>query len=142
MERSPPPFGTKLPGVEYQPRPGAYALVFDPAGRVAIVHEEDDWYLPGGGIEAGETPEQALLREVREECACGVSIVQLFGDAIEFLATRSGRHLEVQARYFHASFVGTPTAHWLTPDEACGRVCRRGDAWAITEARNAPRARP
>ncbi len=135
MERPPPSFGTKLPDAEYTPRPGAYALVFDPAGRVAIVHEENDWYLPGGGIEAGETPEQALVREVHEECACGVSIAQLFGDAIEFLVTRSGRHLEVQARYFHASFVGASTAHWLAPEEACVRVRRRSDAWAITAAR-------
>lgn len=140
MERAPPPFGTKLPGVEYHPRPGAYALVFDAAGRVAIVHEEDDWYLPGGGIEAGETPEQALVREVREECACGVSIARLFGDAIEFLVTRSGRHLEVQARYFHASFVGESTAHWVTPQEARALVKRRSDAWAITTARNSARS--
>jgi 8-oxo-dGTP diphosphatase len=136
VEPTPPSFGTKLPGAEYKPRPGAYALVFDSTGRVAIVHEENDWYLPGGGIEAGETPEQALAREVREECACGVSIARLFGDAIEFLVTRSGRHLEVRARYFHATFLGTPTAHWLTPEEASTLVRRRSDAWAITAARD------
>lgn len=134
MERAPPSFGTKLPGVAYHPRPGAYALVFDPAGRVAIVHEEDDWYLPGGGLEAGETPEQALAREVREECACDVRIARVFGDAIEYLVTRSGRHLEVRARYFHASFLGAPAVHWLDPEDACARVRRQGDAWAITDA--------
>ena len=64
-------FGTKLPGAAYRPRPGAYALVLDDRGRVALVHEENGWYLPGGGLEAGETVEQALLREVRAECACG-----------------------------------------------------------------------
>ena len=135
MERSPPAFGSKLPGAEYHPRPGAYALVFDLAGRVAIVHEQD-WYLPGGGIEAGETPEQALVREVLEECACGVRIAAPFADAIEYLVTRDGRHLEVQARYFRASFVGTSTAVWLTPEEACERVRRRSDAWVIAAAAN------
>ena len=134
MERA-PVFGTKLPGLDYHPRPGAYALVFDAAGRVAIVHEEDDWYLPGGGLEPGETPEQALVREIREECACGIDIDAPFGDAIEYLVNRAGRPLEIRARYFHARFVGSPTATWLTPADACARVRRQSDAWAITSCR-------
>jgi G:T/U-mismatch repair DNA glycosylase/ADP-ribose pyrophosphatase YjhB (NUDIX family) len=52
-------------------REGARALVFDPAGRVLLVRfdfpQKTVWALPGGGVESGETPEQAASREVREE---------------------------------------------------------------------------
>ena len=137
MERAPPTFGTKLPGLAYHPRPGAYALVFDPAGRVALVFEDGEWYLPGGGLEAGETEEQALAREVQEECACGVRITALLGDAVEYLVNRAGRPLEVRLRYFHARFLGSPSATWVTPGDACARVRRKSDAWAITTAREA-----
>lgn len=40
------------------------------------------WALPGGGIEAGETPEQAAVREVAEETALEVKAVRIIGQRI------------------------------------------------------------
>ena len=49
-------------------RPSARALILR-EGKIAMVHSlKYDYYkFPGGGIEDGEDPVQALIREVREE---------------------------------------------------------------------------
>jgi len=52
-----------------QPR-SVVALVIKPDGQVLAVSRRDhpdDLGLPGGKIDPGETPEQALVRELREE---------------------------------------------------------------------------
>ena len=49
------------------------AALIDVDGRVLLAQRPDDkdmaglWEFPGGKIELGETPEQALIRELKEE---------------------------------------------------------------------------
>jgi putative (di)nucleoside polyphosphate hydrolase len=51
-------------------RAGAGAVILDKSGRVLVFERRDitgAWQFPQGGLEAGETPEEAVWREVQEE---------------------------------------------------------------------------
>ena len=65
----------------------AAAIIID-EGRIFATQRgygefKDGWEFPGGKIEQGETPKQALKREIREELDTEIEVGELF-DTVEY----------------------------------------------------------
>lgn len=60
---------------------GVAGALFDPEGRVLLVRHryKPGWYLPGGGVNRGEPPAIAVLRELAEEAGLSGGEAQFFG---------------------------------------------------------------
>jgi ADP-ribose pyrophosphatase YjhB (NUDIX family) len=64
--------------------------------KVAIVSVRNGEYfkIPGGGIETGETQEQAAIREAKEETGCDVNLIKEIGRS-SFVDENSVTHYSV-----------------------------------------------
>ncbi|RPK56185.1 RNA pyrophosphohydrolase [Streptomyces sp. ADI96-02] len=66
--------------------PVSTAIIVD-RGKVLMIRRQQRegkllWAFPGGGIEAGESPEQAAVRETAEEVGLEVKAVRVLGDRV------------------------------------------------------------
>jgi ADP-ribose pyrophosphatase YjhB (NUDIX family) len=61
--------------------PGGSALVIDQSGRILMQRRTDsgNWSLPGGVMDIGETLQQCVIREVKEETGLDITITGLLG---------------------------------------------------------------
>lgn len=77
-------------------RVAAYAVIVDEAGRLLLAHWHEGrpgaWTLPGGGLEAGEHPEDAVRREVQEETGFDVEVDELLGIRSRVIPARQRLH--------------------------------------------------
>jgi ADP-ribose pyrophosphatase YjhB (NUDIX family) len=100
-------------------------------GKVLLVRRArapayDLFTLPGGGVELGETLEQAVIREVKEETALDVAPVELVGFRQAIARDGDGRierHfviLPFAARYLSGEIAlneELAEGRWVTPQE-------------------------
>lgn len=109
-------------------------------GRVLIVRRARPpahglYTLPGGGVELGETLEQAVVRETREETALSIEPVELVGFRQAIVRDADGRverHFVILP--FAARFVGgeialneeLAEAQWLMPSDISGLKTTEG----------------
>ena len=77
------------------------------------------WEFVGGKVEPGETKEQALVRECREELAVAISVGEVFMEV-----DHDSPDLNIHLTLFNAAIIkGTPQLlehndiRWITPEE-------------------------
>jgi len=135
-------FGEPVAGETYKHRYVVSAVIVDGAGHIAVVRVGDRYFLPGGGIESGESEHETLMREAREECARGIVIGARLGEAVFHQHAPAYGGWTIHSVYYRADFgpkLGTApepdhTLLHMSPDEALGCLFRRSDAWAVTRA--------
>ena len=104
----------------------AIALM-DKAGRLLLAERPPGkkmaglWEFPGGKVEPGETPEQALVRECHEELAVTIAVSDL--EALTFASHGYDDFHLLMPVYLCRTWQGEPTPQegqeiaWVHPDE-------------------------
>ena len=135
-------FGERVSSDDYRPRQGAYGILLRD-GRIAVVqvgYTKFTYDLPGGGIDEGETPEQALKREYLEETGLEVKVGGLIAEFNHYMVHDDGTPYNNHARVYEVEFVAErPQAKveddheliWLPPLEVIKRLKREGYGWAM-----------
>lgn len=88
---------------------GVGAAIFNEEGKLFITkrgqkaqNERGMWEIPGGAIEFGETCEEAIRREIREEVDVDIEVLELLG--------------------IHDHIIPEEHQHWLAPTFICNIV--------------------
>lgn len=122
-------------------RMGAGVLVRDDAGRVLLVEPTytTSWELPGGSVEADESPRAACAREVEEELGLRLAVGRLL--CLEWQGPEPDRTESVMLVY-DGGVLPDPSTVRLPPDELRSfRFVEPGDLDVLLSERLARRAR-
>jgi 8-oxo-dGTP pyrophosphatase MutT (NUDIX family) len=124
----------------------AGGLVVDGA-RILLISTQSGrrWQLPKGHIEEGETPEQAAVREVREETGVSGRIVAPLSDVEYWFVERGTRRVHKRVDYFLLDYLSGTTAdfdarevsgaEWFSWDEGIAKLSFDNERKVAMQAR-------
>lgn len=130
--------GAPRADVQYTRRPGVYAIL-PRDGRLLVTYQSEPYpelQLPGGGIDPGEGPIQALHREVFEETGWKIGAVRRVGTFRRFTYMPE---YDLWAEKLCMIYLARPVrphgppleaghqAVWTDPDIAARELCNAGD---------------
>lgn len=127
-------FGVYNPAVNYKKRLAAYAVILNRERAVVVVQGKAFCFLPGGGTEDNESPEETVHREVREELGCTVRIIAKIGEAIQYFFADE-QNYEMFATFFLAEVIEqnicTAECEWvyLKQGEMAGKFFHDSHEW-------------
>lgn len=126
----------------YRLRRGAYAVIAGARGLL-LVDQDGELQLPGGGIDPGESPMQAIHREVREETGWRIALGRRLGGFRRFTWMPEygiWAHKVQQiwlARAVHRLGPPLEPGHipvWMPPAQAARRLGVEGDREMVRRA--------
>jgi len=133
-----PSFGVPQSGRRYVKRPGAYALIVRD-DRLLMVDENSGWFLPGGGLEEGESFAEALRREMLEETGYRIDapieltrVRQYALSQSEHVGWEKDCHI-FKARLTSRAGPGDCPLRWARPQEAIDELAHGRFRWVVAE---------
>lgn len=135
-------FGQQDKNQRYIARSAIYAVMTDlQTDKIAIIQKSDGkLFLPGGGIEAHETHEECLTREVLEETGIDVVISDFLGQASQYFYSQNETTYYLNEGYFYHCHAGQNTYDpieddhhliWIDPLSAIEGLFHAHQRWAV-----------
>lgn len=142
--RNAPQFGQPDLGRAYPDRPAAFAIV-ERDGKVAVARVTFErgggrLDLPGGGLDPGETAQEACIRECGEEVGLRIAIEAEVARADHYFVNEDDSRVNTRGVFFAAHVEAEApelkveddhALEWMSPHEALLALDRPSHVWAV-----------
>jgi len=138
-------FGKKIVGIPYEIRKGVYSVIFNSTKDkvMTVRNERGHHFLPGGGMENGESHKECLERKLLEETGCEICMGPYIGNALRYFQSTKDEPLLSEGYFYLADLsrkVQEPKEHshsieWIDIERSKQLLVHEHHCWAVEEAR-------